>query len=77
MALYTIVTTENCCTTEEEKSHGNWEDASRNFPGCCGMDGHSMGFSDDRHHPVGIQNGLIGADFDGESAFLVLTFSRN
>jgi len=45
----------------------NGEDASRNFPGCCGMNGHSMGFNDDRHHPVGIQRGLIGADSDGES----------
>ena len=45
----------------------NGEDASRNFPGCCWMDRHSMGFSDDRHHPVGIQRGLIGADSDGES----------
>jgi len=26
---------------------------SRNFPGCCAMNRHSMGFSDDRHHPVG------------------------
>ena len=36
--------------------------------GCCGMDRHSMGFSEDRHHPVGIQKaGPIGADSDGES----------
>ena len=55
--IYNVIT-ENCCTTEEK---------SRNFPGCFRMNRHSMGFSDDRHHPVGIQKGLIGADSDGES----------
>ena len=53
---------------KKKKSHGNWEDASCNFPGCCGMDRHSMGFIDDRHHSVGIQKGLIGADGESEDS---------